>query len=65
MSNRRKIKQRGQIIESIKQAASAGPVYECPDCNVDTGLVEVSPGVLVIQVYHDDTCPTFLRMETS
>jgi len=37
--------------------------YECPDCNADTELVEVSPGVAVLEVRHNDTCPTYRSMQ--
>lgn len=29
----------------------------CPDCNASRRLVEVAPGLTVLQVLHDDTCP--------
>lgn len=39
-----------------------GLSYECPDCASDAQLVQVKPGVYVLQVRHDDTCPTLRRI---
>jgi hypothetical protein len=39
--------------------------YECPDCNADTELVQVSPGVHVLEVRHDDSCPWFNQRRTT
>lgn len=40
------------------------PFYECPDCNADTRLVQIAPGVLVLEVAHDDTCPQLAARTT-
>lgn len=37
--------------------------YHCPDCNSETELVELAPGVFHLEVRHDATCPTLRRME--
>jgi len=34
-----------------------GLSYECPDCASEAQLVQVTPGVYVLEVRHDDTCP--------
>ena len=36
--------------------------YECPDCNADTRLVQQHPGLYVLAVFHDDTCPAYQTM---
>jgi len=36
----------------------------CPDCNATAGLREIHPGVVVIEVRHDETCPTYKAMES-
>jgi hypothetical protein len=36
--------------------------YACPDCSADTRLTEEAPGVYVLTVEHDDTCPTYRAM---
>ena len=33
----------------------------CPDCDADTTTVEVSPNLFVVEVRHDDTCPTWAQ----
>lgn len=36
----------------------------CPDCDSDVGeLVEESPGLFVLEVAHDPTCPLWQRMQ--
>lgn len=44
---------------------SAAFGFQCPDCASDTRLVQVTPGVYVLQVVHDDTCPTYPRTTAS
>lgn len=34
----------------------------CLDCDSDMRLVELGPNLTVLQVLHDDTCPTFRAM---
>ena len=31
--------------------------YECHDCTAATQLQEITPGVHVLAVVHEDTCP--------
>lgn len=31
----------------------------CPDCNADSALTEMAPGVFTLVVRHDDTCPRY------
>jgi hypothetical protein len=38
--------------------------YRCPDCLSEQSLVEHSPGVMVLEVRHDQTCPSYRAMET-
>lgn len=35
----------------------------CPDCNADTRIAEIAPGVYVLSVLHDDTCPQLVARE--
>lgn len=37
----------------------------CPDCNADKRAIEIAPSITVLQIFHDDTCPTYLHMEAS
>lgn len=34
----------------------------CPDCDAHQQLVEYAPGVGVLEIHHDDTCPTYQAM---
>lgn len=36
---------------------------ECPDCDASVTVVEHAPGLFVMTVLHDDTCPRLARME--
>lgn len=36
--------------------------YACPDCLSEASLVEHAPGVMLLEVRHDDTCPTYRAM---
>lgn len=36
--------------------------YCCPDCDSRTELTERTPGVFVLAVAHDATCPALRRM---
>lgn len=38
-------------------------ISACPDCNADVALVEASPSVYVLEIRHDDTCPTLAVIE--
>lgn len=33
--------------------------FRCPDCASDTALEEAAPGVYVLEVHHDETCPAY------
>lgn len=35
----------------------------CPDCNAVMQPKQISPGVVVIGIFHDDTCPAFAAMK--
>lgn len=56
MSNRRRVR------DSTSLAAAFAEDYRCPDCASSSDLVEQAPGVFVLTVAHDDTCPTLRRM---
>jgi len=43
--------------------ALLGRLSECPDCCAETELVQPSPGVHVLEVRHDETCPTYRSMQ--
>jgi hypothetical protein len=36
--------------------------YRCPDCDAETHLDEDAPGVMVLDVEHDPTCPAYTAM---
>lgn len=31
----------------------------CADCNAERRIVEIRPGITILQILHDDTCPWF------
>lgn len=35
----------------------------CDDCTAYTVLTETLPGVIVVNVHHDDTCPAYRQMQ--
>ncbi|MBA2730481.1 MAG: hypothetical protein H0U48_06995 [Euzebyaceae bacterium] len=49
--------------EPADLAAAVASGYRCPDCDADAALREVRPLVYVLDVAHDDTCPTLARLE--
>jgi hypothetical protein len=48
-----------------RQIASAFADYRCPDCSSEQSLVEHAPGVMLLEVRHDATCPTYRAMGKS
>jgi hypothetical protein len=46
-----------------RQIASAFADYHCPDCLSEQSLVEHGPGVLLLGVRHDETCPSYRAMD--
>ena len=34
----------------------------CPDCDAQAQIIEQAPGVYVLGIAHDDTCPTYRAM---
>jgi hypothetical protein len=51
---------------NARQAALAlAAGYRCPDCDASTSLTEDAPGVLVLEVAHDATCPQYRRITGS
>lgn len=48
---------------TLRSIAVGGAVRDCcPDCDADSTLVEVAAGVFSLTVAHDDTCPTWGRI---
>ena len=46
-----------------RQAAAAfAATYACPDCHADKRLSEQAPGVYLLDVEHDETCPAYRAM---
>ena len=41
----------------MPETPMSGLAYHCPDCASTSQIVTVSPGVFVMQVAHDSTCP--------
>lgn len=60
MSNRRRRREQAQIDAAITAAAMA---YRCPDCDADTEMHQLSPGIAELLVRHDDTCPAYRTMK--
>lgn len=61
MSNSRRLRRRSSI-DAASLALAYADGYRCPDCLSDSELVEQAPGVFVLTVAHDQTCPTLRRM---
>ncbi|HET6877726.1 MAG TPA: hypothetical protein VFH38_09380 [Jatrophihabitans sp.] len=36
--------------------------YRCPDCSADSRLTEHTPGIYLLEVAHDPTCPLLAAM---
>lgn len=60
MSNGRRLRRQSTDAALLAVAYAAG--YCCPDCQSASELIEQAPGVFVLTVAHDDTCPTLRRM---
>ena len=45
--------------------ATAAVAHDCPDCLSETRIIHLGDNVHVIQISHDDTCPTYLRIEAT
>lgn len=43
--------------------ATAAVAHDCPDCLSDTAIIHLGDNVHVIQISHDETCPTFAKIE--
>ncbi|SDQ49661.1 hypothetical protein [Leucobacter chromiiresistens] len=41
----------------------AAHTHDCPDCLSETRLVHLADNIHVVQILHDDTCPTYQRIE--
>lgn len=37
----------------------------CDDCAAEQGLAEVQPGIWSLNVRHDETCPTWRRIQAN
>lgn len=59
---RRRAARRAKGTQLAHQVAAG---YQCPDCNADTQLVEDEPGVFILAVFHDETCPAYTAMKGS
>lgn len=59
-SQRRAASRRPWTGDHLARRFAAG--YRCPDCDADIELVEHAPHVFVVNVRHDDTCPTWRGM---
>jgi len=43
--------------------ATAAVAHDCPDCLSETRIVHLGDNIHVVQILHDDTCPTYQRLE--
>lgn len=41
----------------------AAVAHDCPDCLSETAIVHLGDNLHVVQILHDDTCPTLARIE--
>lgn len=62
MSNRRKLRPRND--SAIRAARALAGRYECGHCAARTRAEHAAPGVLLLDVFHDETCPV-LRGQVS
>lgn len=46
---------------TLVQSYAAG--YRCPDCDSDSVLSELAPGVFGLDIHHDPTCPYLAEIE--
>ncbi|MBC9943791.1 hypothetical protein ICL81_04525 [Leucobacter sp. cx-328] len=37
--------------------------HDCPDCLSDTNIVHIGDNIHVVQISHDDHCPTLAKIE--
>ena len=40
----------------------AALTYSCSDCLSETRIVHLEDNIHVVQIFHDDTCPTLTRI---
>jgi hypothetical protein len=45
-----------------RRALAFAASYTCPDCHADKRLSEQAPGVYLLDVAHDETCPAYRAM---
>ncbi|MDP9093406.1 MAG: hypothetical protein M3N95_10835 [Actinomycetota bacterium] len=55
-------KRRDRNHDARRLAAAFGHDYRCPDCHARKNLTEHTPGVFVLDIEHDATCPTYRAM---
>lgn len=48
--------------DARRAALNVAVGYRCPDCHSEQQLAEEAPGVLVLTVQHDPTCPAYVAM---
>lgn len=49
---------------AARQAAlNVAAGYRCPDCNASTSMGEQAPGVFVLEMAHDPTCPIYRALD--
>lgn len=66
MSRRRKLRRprsRDQVAGDLRALIGHALPGGCPDCTATAELTEPIPGVFVAEIAHDDTCPTWARMQ--
>lgn len=63
--NREQRRRAARRAKGTQLAHEVADAYQCPDCNADTQLVEEHPGVFLLRVVHDDTCPAYSAMKGS
>ena len=50
------------VTEYLKAMYAADDSHPaCLHCDADSALIEVSPGLLILEIRHDDACPELAR----
>lgn len=39
--------------------------HDCPDCHSETRIVHLGDNIHVVQIFHDDTCPTLAKIDAN
>lgn len=62
MSNRRKLRPQTAGRSVLDNMTGRRVPGGCPDCDAYQVITQEHPGVYVLTVHHDDTCPSYRTM---